>query len=372
MKRVILIGPLPPPQMGPTLATEVLLRSSLRERFEVIHLDTSDHRPLSTLGRLDVTNVYLALKSYVVLVALIIRYWPAGVYIPVSQTTVGYLRDSGYILIAKSFGRRVICHLRGGNFRRWFDSTTLPTRMWVRSVHALVDGQIVLGECLRIIFDGLVAQSKVFVVPNGKDIEFDPSADRDAGNLRVLYLANMRRTKGALDALAAVPLILRSCEDVEFVFAGGWSEPDVHDEFHQLLRANPDFPVSVMGSVVGDAKYELFSSADVFLFPSYYPPEGHPWVIVEALAAGLPIVATDQGAITESVLHGENGFIVEKRNPEAIAEKIVLLANDEQLRLRMGAASRRLYETEFTERSMVERFASAINLSLGNTGEAHI
>ena len=92
------------------------------------------------------------------------------------------------------------------------------------------------------------------------------------------------------------------------------------------------------------------------MFPTYYPPEGHPWVIVEAMAAGLPIISTDQGAITESVVDGVNGFIVEKRNPTAIAEKIITLIDDTHLRHKMGKASRIFYEEKFTEKHLVENF----------------
>jgi len=75
-------------------------------------------------------------------------------------------------------------------------------------------------------------------------------------------------------------------------------------KFFKFLEKYSETSVHVVGPVVGTQKFELLSSSDIFVFPTYYPPEGHPWVIVEALAAGLPIISTDQGAITESVFHG--------------------------------------------------------------------
>jgi glycosyltransferase involved in cell wall biosynthesis len=109
--------------------------------------------------------------------------------------------------------------------------------------------------------------------------------------------------------------------------------------------------------VAGKEKLELLRSADIFAFPTYYPPEGHPWAIVEAMAAGLPIVSTDQGAITESVVHGRNGLIVEKRNPATVAQAIVSLCHDRDARVRMAHTSRQLYEENFTEARMVQRLA---------------
>ena len=116
--KVIFLGPLPPPYMGPSLATEIILKSQLNENFELIHLDTSDHRELTTLGLIDFQNIYLAFKHYFSLFFAILRHWPAMVYIPISQTTLGYGRDAGFIIISKIFARKVLLHLRGGNFKK--------------------------------------------------------------------------------------------------------------------------------------------------------------------------------------------------------------------------------------------------------------
>ena len=186
--RVLLVGPVPPPYMGPTLATVVILQSSLNEQFELIHLDTSDHRDIDTLGAIDFANIYLALKGYWQMLVAIVRHRPALVYIPISQTTIGYLKDSGFILIAKFCGRRVLCHLRGGNFRHWYDSASTLTRFYVRCIHGWIDGQIVLGECLRPLFAGIVAENRIHVVPNGKNISY-PAALRPDRRVRLLFLA---------------------------------------------------------------------------------------------------------------------------------------------------------------------------------------
>jgi glycosyltransferase involved in cell wall biosynthesis len=71
-------------------------------------------------------------------------------------------------------------------------------------------------------------------------------------------------------------------------------------------------------------------------------------VILEAMAAGLPIIATRQGAIPDMVIDGVNGFIVPPGNPAAIAEKVVLLLKDEPLRLRMGNDSHEIFLKRFT------------------------
>jgi glycosyltransferase involved in cell wall biosynthesis len=281
------------------------------------------------------------------------------VYIPHSQTTIGYLKDSPMIIIARLLGRRVVGHLRGGNWRNWLGGASWATRAYVRLVHGMVDGQIVLGETLRGLFSDVLPPERIFVVPNGKDIAYPPRPPAD-DRVRVVYLGNMIRTKGVLDVLHAVPSVAARCRNAEFQFAGAWDSPDVRREVEEFLAANPGLPIRWLGATHGAQKLDLRNRADVFVYPTYYPPEGHPWVIVEAMAAGLPIVSTDQGAIVESVMDGRNGFIVPKRSPAVVAERITQLVEDAALRARMGAESRRLYEAEFTEARMVARLGDAL------------
>ena len=92
--KVIFLGPVPPPYMGPTLATSVILDSKLRKKMDLIHLDTSDHRALEKLGVIDLRNIYLALKFSFILMFLIVARKPDLVYIPVSYATLAYIKDS--------------------------------------------------------------------------------------------------------------------------------------------------------------------------------------------------------------------------------------------------------------------------------------
>lgn len=368
-KKVIFIGPVPPPYMGPTVATEILLKSGLAKQFKLIHLDTSDHRGAEELGAIDFTNIYLGFKHTVQLLWLILVHKPAMVYIPISQTTMGYLRDSMFIAIAALLRRTILCHLRGGNFRNWFESCNFLMQRYVRLIHGFVDGQIVLGKKLIPLFEGLLPANRIFVVPNGRD--FPPfSIKHSAGpKITILYLANFIRTKGIIDVVHAAPIVAQQCPHVEFVLAGNWVENDVKLELEAFLQRGSG-PVRIIGPVVGEKKNETLRSADIFVFPSYYPPEGHPWVIVEAMAAGLPIISTDQGAITESVIDGENGYIVEKHNPAALAAKIIELIRHPEKRLAMGQASRKLYEENFTEAIVVSRMAQTFNVLLGSDRSA--
>jgi glycosyltransferase involved in cell wall biosynthesis len=358
---VLVFGKLPPPYIGPSVATQILLRSKLREEFDIVHFDLSDHRNYKTLGKIDLMNFWIAFRQYFLLPWYLARYRPDLVYMPFGQTTVSYYRDSVFLLLIKLFRKKVVCHLRGGNFDNWYRGASAFTRWYVRRIHSLVDAQIILGENLRHLFNWLMPDSRIFVVPNGGNFPIPEVRKRD-GIFRALFLGNLLESKGVVDFLKASEIIaLSGYRDTEFVLAGENREARTVEFIDRFIREHPDVRVRMPGPLTGEDKFRLLAECDVLVFPTYYVNEGHPWVIVESMAAGLPVISTDHAAISETVSDGENGFLVPKKDPEAIAEKVIRLIEDPELRERMGKRSREIYREKFTEEIMVEKMSSVFH-----------
>ncbi len=358
--RVLLFGKIPPPYIGPAVATSLLLNSSLRERYGIIHLDTSDPRGIETLGKFDVQNVLVALRQYARTAKLLRRHRPGIVYILCAQTTIAYLRDIPFVLLARLFRARVVFHLRGGRFRAWYESLGPVMRWIVHVVHPRIHAQIVLGTNLRGMYEGIIPLERVHVVPNGGDYGFRPGQNNGSDTVTVLYLGNFIPTKGIMEFMESARLVHGAYRNVRFIAAGNWQDPETKEAMLSQQESMREC-FTIMENVAGDAKKELLENADIFVFPTYYPYEGHPWVIVEAMAAGLPIITTDHAAIAESVVHGENGFLVEKQSAEAVAEAIEMLLKDESLRMKMGEMSRKRYEEGFTLDHMVNRLSAVFD-----------
>lgn len=139
---------------------------------------------------------------------------------------------------------------------------------------------------------------------------------------------------------------LRAFERVgfgELVLAGGGTESP---EFQDLIAScSPERRSNVRTLGARQDIPELMAQAGIFILTSRY--EGLPLSIIEALRAGLPIVATDVGGNRELVDHGANGFLVPPNNPDSVAEVLIAL-KDGGLRARMGWQSRLKYEACFT------------------------
>jgi len=359
--KVAFLAPTPPPVMGPSIATTVVFSEEPPSDIELVHLDTADRRSLSTLGKIDLGNVWQALRMYAGLFSILLLRRPRVVYVPISQTPIGYVRDTGLICLGWIFGRRIVLHLRGGDFRAFYDRCGRPLRFWIRWTLRRAAGVIVLGECLKRQFTPFVEESRIFVVPNGEDF---PELDRVARvyerpRRHVLYLGNLIPPKGAGDLLRAVPGVLARHPDTRFTFAGEFRQP----EFERWARGfvaerGLEDPVRFVGPVDRDGKTRLLKEADLFVFPS--TREGHPWVIVEALAAGLPVVTCDVGCIRESVIDGLNGRLVPPRDPARLAAAITGLFDDPETLRAMAAASRSHYEHGFRRTHFRSRLFGAL------------
>jgi glycosyltransferase involved in cell wall biosynthesis len=368
-KKVIILGKLPPPYIGPAIATRIILDSDLRNRFELIHLNTKINEELSAFGRIRFGKILKNLGLYRRLIRLIKAHRPDLILVPVSQTKIGFLKDAVFISIAHRFGVKVLIHLRGSEFRSWYESEGQATKNKIRKTLGKCSGAIVLGNKLKPIFSDFFTDERIFVVPNGGNYIFPQR--KESEKVKILFFSNLMAAKGVLDLLQAVKILQqKNITGFECDFVGDWYRPEDKKAFENILSGSK-LPVKVHRPVGGETKLQYFANADIFVFPPNRP-EGHPWAIVEALAAGLPVISTDQGAITESVINGENGFIVEAGAPGQISEKLELLIADKNLRKEMGIHSRKIYIERFTEEKMVDNLTTVFNLVMNGTDKVDI
>lgn len=351
--KILFLGKLPPPYIGPAIAAKIIINSYLKEKYHLVFFDISYHKDLKNFGSIGLSSFMKTLVHFTRFFKTVLKEKPDLIYIPSQQDAAGYLRDFGLIFIAKIFRKKVICHLRGGNFKNWYDQTTSIMKLIVRLTQKKIDVQVVLGENLRYMFEFLMPSNRIFVVPNGGNYIF-PAINKNDAVITILFLSNFIRTKGILDLLEAASQ-LRTAKRIEFIFAGESKDEDVKSKLLDFTKKFPQYNTRIIEAVNESTKASILKQSDVFVFPTYYPYEGHPWVIIEAMAAGLPVISTYHAAIPESVEDGINGFLVNKCNPEGIRDRLTELIENDELRKRMSLESRRIYEDKFTEEIMISR-----------------
>ncbi|MFQ5577509.1 MAG: glycosyltransferase family 4 protein [Anaerolineae bacterium] len=215
------------------------------------------------------------------------------------------------------------------------------------------------------------AAGKCHTLLNGVDVDrfagqHSPPAPRGDGARRLLYVGRVSPEKGVhvlLEAFRQVAarfpqaqldivgprqnasfefVVLVSDDEQVLKLASYYNGPLRRGDYDAHLQAQlpPELSghVTFTGPVPRTRLVEYFRRADIFIFPSvWHEPFGMP--VVEAMAAGLPVVATDSGGITEIVEPGKTGLLVERGNAGALADAIVRLLQDDALRQTMGAAA---------------------------------
>lgn len=221
------------------------------------------------------------------------------------------------------------------------------------------------------------ADLDVEVVYTGMDTDrFRP---RDSAGLRqwygltgrkvILYVGRLERRKGTHLVAQAFPFVARACPDAALVIIG--EDNDSSPEGMTSMKAyiqkylkdqGLDDRLVLLDRQPHDRLSELYALGDLFCAPSVY--ENFANVVLEAMAAGLPVVSTAQGGSLEAIEEGVNGLLVPVNDAPALAGALIRLLKDDPLRKKMGEANRRKAEERFglnrMAREMVRVYTSAI------------
>ncbi|MCL6622780.1 MAG: glycosyltransferase family 4 protein [Syntrophobacterales bacterium] len=361
--RILCISALPPPYHGVSIANEILLKSKLlHENFNIKIVQLRKPK-LQPGGKFSVSTLSSDFGTTFNILRELTFFKPHLTYVGIAQTKLGLWRDGTWIRLATWRGSKVLSHMHGGHFRYLFEyELDRLSKRFVEKTLERLQGIIVLDHSLAYLFHGLVDKSRIFVLPNGipdpYNIHHLAEVNRQRAQqkkLRVTYLSNLIPGKG-FDTFLEAAALLRD-EDFIFNLAGAPANPVIANQVREFVGNHElEGQVRILGKVVGKEKYELLLCSDVFVFPTYYHPEGQPFVIIEALAAGLPVIATTRGCIPAMVRDEHNGFIVSEKNPEEIADRLRLLKDNVKLRLSMGDASRQIYLENYTKGKFVDGF----------------
>jgi glycosyltransferase involved in cell wall biosynthesis len=359
--RLIVMAPTPAPVFGQSVLTVSLLASLRRLRLLAAHVDTRDDRTLANLNSLDVENVRLGLLAAWRLIGAMRRFPGAAVYVQVSQGRWGFLRDALWLWIARAGRRRVYLHLHGGRFHDFHAESSPPMRWVIGTTVRRAHEAWVLTPELRRCFEGLLPAERIKVLGN---VVEDPTTmlshplgprRGEAGGLRVLFLSNLRDGKGHRELLEALARLGARAAGWQVRIVGDCDEPTrAAAESLVAERIDPSVRVEITGSLTGPAKARELAWANVFAFPTHYRNEGQPLVVLEALAAGLPIVSTRHRGIPDTVTDGVEALLTEPGDVDALAKALLRLEDDEGLRARMAAAARARWEDRYAPERLDE------------------
>jgi glycosyltransferase involved in cell wall biosynthesis len=330
--RVLISGHLPPPMGGMAAFYQSLLSSSLPDRVNLCFVITSSQkRVLSSSGKLTISNLISALGDCARFTRAILIHRPQISHI---ATTVGlsFLKHSVCVMIARFVGGRVLLHPHC-SLSAFYDERPMWWRWFVRQIIHQTHGIVALSSEWSKLRSVLPA-CPVYYLPNAIDLtpyrgiaEERISQARMNGPLRVLYLGYLGRAKGTFDLIEAAREVRSKGIDVSFDLVGDELASGEYGQVRERIdAATLNGYVKLYAPAYGPEKIAFLRKAHVFIYPSYY--EGMPIAVLEAMACGLPIVATRVGGLPDLVVDGVNGLLVEPGRPDQLATALTMMCLD--------------------------------------------
>jgi phosphatidylinositol alpha-mannosyltransferase len=213
-------------------------------------------------------------------------------------------------------------------------------KRWHDRLHG---GIAVSPAALRYVYNFFPRDYKI--IPNGIDVDHFtrnavPWPQYQDGKINLLFVGRLEKRKGLKYLLDAYSRLKWELPDIRLLVVG---PGNLDKESHRLLSARNPQDVVFVGRVPYQDLPRYYATADIFCSPAT-GAESFGIVLLEAMAAGKPIIASDIEGYKGIIAHGQQGLLFRRRDPEALAATINYLAHNPDLRQRMGATGRHIVE----------------------------
>ncbi len=361
---ILFILHLPPPVHGASVIGKQILESkAIAGHFNADFINLSTSSSVAEIGKWKFSKAFsfLSLQRKVISALTAKKYDLC--YLTLAANGPAFYKDFVSVAILKLFKQPIIFHFH--NKGLFEGKAGLINNLLYKSTFENTKS-IFLSERLFAGIGRYITRSDAFFCPNGiSDIRrkrIQQQSAKSQKSCRLLFFSNMMFAKGVFVLLDACVLLKGRGIDFVCDFAGEWT--DITSELFEARVQKADLGKNVFahGKRYGADKLELFNNAEIFVHPTLN--DCFPLVLLEAMQHNLPIVTTDEGAIADMVINGENGFVVQKNDPDVLAEKIELLIRQPELRTSMAQAGRQRYQKLFSlkifEKNLVQIFKKAI------------
>jgi glycosyltransferase involved in cell wall biosynthesis len=321
--RLVMLGAAPETRGSIAAVVQTYRAHGLFKRWPIDYLPTHGEGSLAT-------RLALALKAARRLAAALMQQRTA---VHAHIAVRGFWRDAALLAPALAARSPVLLQLHGTGFERFYDdcdplARTLARRLLERAACVLVP-----CESLRSWTRATARRAHVVCVPN--PVTLEPLAKDPCRPSLVLFLGHMAADKGVFDLLEAVSAVRAAVPDLRLVCAGDGDRIAVARYAERLGIADA---VKFTGWVGPSGKRALFESAALLAAPSY--DAALPTSLLEAMAAGVPVVAAAVGGIPELIVDGVSGFLVAPGDSASLARALRKLMLERELGARIGAAAR--------------------------------
>jgi len=347
MKKILLVGPFPPAVGGVTTSLHNILYSDLCRQYEYTCFSNSRPPKRSSMGSHGykaffqggffrmLSGIFITLYHILIFPVRLRALRPDVVQNHTSDYFV-FWENSLYLLWARLLGKKVILRM-GGVFDKFYRNSNPLARLLIRRILQVPDVLIVQSNYWKSFICSLARPKKVRIVNNFLDVSaFPPPSERKARNTqRVLFICGTESLRKGLDVVLESIRYLShdGIGPSKFVFVAS------NEQIRRRVRDLQVHPYVEFRDILSKQEMiEEYREADLFVLPSF--GEGFPNSMLEAMASGLPVIATRVGAVPEVIEDNVNGILIEPGDPGALTRAIKRVLNDRDFGEKLGQNNR--------------------------------
>jgi glycosyltransferase involved in cell wall biosynthesis len=387
--KILLYLPTPPPFSGPEVANSLLLNNLLQKYSNYKFIRSNIKVSNSDRGKFDIAGTVRFVGKFLIILFTFIFGRVRVIYLLLSGSKIGFLRDSMIILLARLFFMKVVVHYRGSGFDDFYKNSKGSLKKIIRFVLDLVCLIIVQGKNLVNMFDG-ITDKKVVVIPNGLDISSERSVKSfSEKSFNLLFVGHISFAKGFYDLVraykkvrkkykvclnfAGTPMFTSQTAKTQYTFLAGDSknkyfanEKQINGEIENFVNDCKKYDSNYLGILPNDEMKKIYEENDILVLPSYR--EGFPMSILEAMSFGLPVIASKAGAIPDVVEDSVNGFLLDAINETEIESEIIFAINNSEKLKEISETNIKYVKEKFS----IENISSLIDKTLKNVIKANV
>lgn len=323
--KILFILHLPPPIHGAAMMGKYILDSKIiNEEFDCHYINLSTSKDIRDIGKGGLVKILVFLRLLWSITKNIIALNPQLVYITPNASGIAFYKDFIVVLLIKWLGQKVVLHFhnKGVATRQNYWWNDILYRLFFKKTKTILLSNILYEDIKKYVH-----RDDVYICPNGipetltKELKIKDG--ETTTRFRLLFLSNLLESKGVIILLDSLKKIKDNGNSFTCDFVGAeTAEINTQRFYYEIQRRGLQFHVEYLGRKYDSEKNRCFQEADLFVFPTYYTNECFPLVLLEAMSHSLPCISTNEAGIPDIIEDGTTGYIINKKDTDALADKL--------------------------------------------------
>jgi len=342
--KVLFMVHLPPPVHGAALRNESLVKSQLlNDHFNIRVHPLAFAKSIEDIGSVSLSKLLKAAVYAVRLLFHMVVFRPRIAYFTIAPVGGAFYRDVLFVFILKMFPTRIVYHLRGMGIKSAMTGGVKSALY--RFVFRNTD--VICLSRLQVPDVDLVKYHRLFIVPNGIKTESTRTAVH-ATSKNILFLSNYVESKGVYVFMEAIARLSSKRSDFTAQMIGANADVTLPDMERRRSQLKLDGVLKISGPAYKEQKFEALEGCFMFVFPTYYPNEVFPGVILEAMQCGKPVISTNHGVIADIIDDGKTGLIVPPKEVDPLVAAMNYLLDHPDSAINMGEQALQKFQQQYT------------------------